>query len=99
MVEFLEEILLKEKFTLFFISHDRYFIDRLATKVCEIENQKLISYKGGYEAYLNQKEERLHSMRKGHENLLKLLKREEEWLRKGVRAREKRNQGKKKKGY
>lgn len=96
MVEFLEEILLKEKFTLFFISHDRYFIDRLATKVCEIENQKLISYKGGYEAYLNQKEERLHSMRKGHENLLKLLKQEEEWLRKGVRAREKRNQGRKK---
>jgi ATP-binding cassette subfamily F protein uup len=96
MVEFLEEILLKEKFTLFFISHDRYFIDRLATRVCEIENQKLISYKGGYEAYLKQKEERLHSIKKGHENLLKLLKQEEEWLQKGVRAREKRNQGRKK---
>ncbi|MBN2768071.1 MAG: ABC-F family ATP-binding cassette domain-containing protein [Campylobacterales bacterium] len=99
MVEFLEEILLKEKFTLLFISHDRYFIDRLATRVCEIENQKLINYKGGYEAYLRQKEERLNSMKKSHENLLRLLKQEEEWLQKGVRAREKRNQGRKKRVF
>ena len=96
MVEFLEEILLKEKFTLLFVSHDRYFIDRLSTKVYEIENQKLIGYKGGYGSYLKQKEERLSTMRKSHENLLRLLKQEEEWLQKGVRAREKRNQGRKK---
>lgn len=95
MVEFLEEMLLKEKFTLLFISHDRYFIDTIATRVIEVENQKLISYQGGYQNNLLQKEARLHSMQKGHENLLRLLKQEEAWLSKGVRAREKRNQGRK----
>ena len=95
MVEFLEEILLKEKFTLLFISHDRYFIDTIATRVVEVDNQQLVSYQGGYQNYLALKEQRLHSMQKGHENLLKLLKQEEAWLSKGVRAREKRNQGRK----
>ncbi|MBN2721698.1 MAG: ABC-F family ATP-binding cassette domain-containing protein [Campylobacterales bacterium] len=95
MVEFLEEILLKEKFTLLFISHDRYFIDTIATRVVEVDNQQLVSYQGGYQNYLALKEQRLHSLQKGHENLLRLLKQEEAWLSKGVRAREKRNQGRK----
>jgi len=95
MVEFLEDILLKEKFTLLFISHDRHFIDTIATSVVEVENQKLISYKGGYRDYLHLKEERMKSLAKTHDTLLKFLKREEEWLGKSVRAREKRNQGRK----
>ena len=99
MVEFLEEMLLKEKFTLLIISHDRHFIDTIATRVVEVENQKLVSYQGGYQSYLRQKEERMQSMQKGHENLLRLLKQEEAWLSKGVRAREKRNQGRKKRVF
>lgn len=95
MVEFLEEILLKEKFTLLFISHDRHFIDTIATRVIDVENQGLVSYKGGYRDYLVQKEERMLSLAKSHDTLLKMLKREEEWLGKSVRAREKRNQGRK----
>ena len=95
MVEFLEEILLKEKFTLLFISHDRHFIDTIATSVVEVENQGLVSYKGGYRDYLHLKEERMQSLAKTHNTLTKFLKREEEWLGKSVRAREKRNQGRK----
>ncbi len=95
MVEFLEDILLKEKFTLLFISHDRHFIDTIATRVVEVDNQELISYKGGYRSYLSQKEARMKALQKQHENLLKLLQHEEEWLGKSVRAREKRNQGRK----
>jgi len=95
MVEFLEEILLKEKFTLLFISHDRHFIDTIATSVVEVENQNLVSYKGGYRDYLRLKEERMKSLAKTHDTLTKFLKREEEWLGKSVRAREKRNQGRK----
>ena len=95
MVEFLEEILLKEKFTLLFISHDRHFIDTIATRVIEVDNQKIVSYKGGYRDYLEQKEARMKALAKAHENLLRLLKQEEEWLGKSVRAREKRNQGRK----
>ena len=99
MVEFLEEILLKENFTLLFISHDRHFIDTIATRVLEVDNQELVSYTGGYMAYLEQKEARMHAMKKGHENLLRLLKQEEAWLGKGVKAREKRNQGRKKRVF
>ena len=99
MVEFLEDILLKEKFTLLLISHDRYFIDKIATRIVEIEDLKLVNYRGGYSSYLTQKEQRLKAMQKEHENLLRLLKREEEWLAKGVRARETRNQGRKRRVF
>ncbi len=95
MVEFLEEILIKEKYTFVVISHDRYFIDRLATRVVEIEDCKIRSFNGGYENYLEQKQQLLHNMQKEHEHLIKLLKKEEEWLRQGVKARLKRNEGRK----
>ncbi len=95
MVEFLEEMLLKEKFTLVFISHDRYFIDNIATKTVEIDDCKLRTFKGGYEDYLSAKEALMMSLSKTHDTLLKHLKSEEEWLRRGVKARLKRNEGRK----
>ncbi len=95
MVEFLEELILKEKFTLVFISHDRYFIDRIATKSVEVEDCALREYKGGYNDYLTQKEEYLRTLQKQHDNLLGILKRENEWFARGVRARLKRNEGRK----
>ncbi|MFP4333016.1 MAG: ribosomal protection-like ABC-F family protein [Campylobacterales bacterium] len=93
MVEFLEELLNKENFTLLFISHDRYFIDTIATKTLEIEDCKLRSFSGGYSSYIVQKEKLLADTQKEHENMLKLLKKEEEWLNRGVKARVKRNMG------
>lgn len=95
MVEFLEELILKEKFTLVFISHDRYFIDRIATKSIEVEDCALREYKGGYSDYLTQKEEWIRTLQKQHDNLLGVLKRENEWYARGVRARLKRNEGRK----
>ena len=95
MVEFLEEMLLKEKFTLVFISHDRYFIDNIATKTVEIDDYSLRTFKGGYEDYLSAKEALMMSLAKTHDTLLKHLKSEEEWLRRGVKARLKRNEGRK----
>jgi len=95
MVAFLEEMLLKQNFTMIFISHDRYFIDNLATRIVEVDDCKLISYNGGYNSYLVQKEQRLQTLQKQHENLLKLLKDEEEWLSRGVKARLKRDEGRK----
>jgi len=95
MVEFLEELILKEKFTLVFISHDRYFIDRVATKSIEVENCALREYHGGYSDYLTQKEEWIRTLQKQHDNLLGVLKRENEWYARGVRARLKRNEGRK----
>ena len=95
MVEFLESMLLGANWTLVFISHDRYFIDRIATRVVEVEEGKIRSFKGGYGDYLRQKEAMLLSLAKSHETLLKHLKAEEEWLARGVRARVKRNEGRK----
>ena len=95
MVSFLERMLLREKFTLLFISHDRYFIDNIATRSIEIDECRLRSFKGGYSDYIRQKEALLKSMQKSHETLLKLLKSEEEWLSRGVKARLKRNEGRK----
>ena len=95
MVEFLEELILKEKFTLVFISHDRYFIDRIATKSVEVEDCAIREYKGGYNDYLTQKAEWIRTLQKQHDNLLGVLKRENEWFARGVRARLKRNEGRK----
>ncbi len=95
MVEFLEQLLLKDNFTLLFISHDRYFIDNIATSVVEIDNGILRKFNGGYSSYLQQKEELLANMQKDHENLIRLLKREAHWMQRGVTARRKRNERRK----
>ena len=95
MVEFLEELILKERFTLLFISHDRYFIDQIATKTIEVEDCALREFTGGYTNYLEQKQELLRTMSQQHDNMLKLLKTENEWLSRGVKARLKRNEGRK----
>lgn len=95
MVRFLEEMLKNSKQTIVFISHDRYFIDSLATRSVEVEDGELRSFDGGYANYLAKKEEILLSLAKSHETLLKQLKSEEEWLRRGVKARLKRNEGRK----
>ena len=95
MVKFLEDMLLGSKQTIVFISHDRYFIDRLATRSIEIEEGKISNFDGGYENYLRRKQEMLASLEKSHETLLKQLRAEEEWLHRGVKARLKRNEGRK----
>jgi ATP-binding cassette subfamily F protein uup len=84
MVEFLEQLLLKNNFTLVFISHDRYFIDNIATNVIEIDGGVLRKFNGGYSSYLEQKQQILENMQKDHENLLRLVKREAHWMQRGV---------------
>ena len=91
MVEFLEALLLKKNFTLIFISHDRYFIDNIATSVIEIEHGVLRKFNGGYSSYLEQKQQLLENMQKDYQNLIGLFKREAHWMQRGVTARRKRN--------
>ena len=95
MVKFLEDMLKSSNQSIVFISHDRYFIDALATRCVEVEDASLKNFEGGYANYLTKKEEILTSLAKSHETLLKQLKAEEEWLRRGVKARLKRNEGRK----
>lgn len=95
MVEFLEQLLLKNNFTLLFISHDRYFIDNIATTVIEVDGGNLRKFNGGYSSYLEQKQQLLENMQKDHDNLLRLVKREAHWMQRGVTARRKRNERRK----
>ena len=95
MVKFLEEMIISSNQTIVFISHDRYFIERLANRCIEIEDGEIQSFDGGYENYLIKKQEMLASMQKSYETLIKTLKSEEEWLRRGVKARLKRDEGRK----
>mgnify|MGYP001248703219 FL=1 len=95
MVEFLEELLLKNNFTLLFISHDRYFIDNIATNVVEVDGGELRRFNGGYSSYLEQKAQILSNLQKEHENLLRLVKQEAHWMQHGVTARRKRNERRK----
>ena len=95
MVEFLEELLLKNNFTLLFISHDRYFIDNIATNVIEVDGGELRKFNGGYSSYLEQKSQILSNLQKEHENLLRLVKQEAHWMQHGVTARRKRNERRK----
>ena len=95
MVEFLEELLLKNNFTLLFIYHDRYFIDNIATNVVEVDGGELRRFNGGYSSYLEQKAQILSNLQKEHENLLRLVKQEAHWMQHGVTARRKRNERRK----
>ncbi len=95
MTSFLEDLLKNSKMCVIFISHDRYFIDAIAHRCVEVDQGKLSVFKGGYANYLEKKTQILEGLAKSHETLLKHLKSEEEWLRRGVKARLKRNEGRK----
>ena len=76
MIEFLESLLTKEKYNLILISHDRYFIDKIASKIIEIDNGSLREFSGGYSNYIEEKAKLIKDMQKKEENLLKFIKEE-----------------------
>jgi ATP-binding cassette subfamily F protein uup len=59
MIEWLENYLQKEKITLFMVTHDRYFLERVCTEIIELDHGKLYRYKGNYSYFLKKKEERI----------------------------------------
>ncbi|MCX8016676.1 MAG: ATP-binding cassette domain-containing protein, partial [Rhodocyclaceae bacterium] len=73
--------------SLLFITHDRRFLDRLATRIVELDRGRLTSYPGSHAAYLARKEQELAAEAKAQARLDKLLKEEEAWIRQGVEAR------------
>ena len=95
MVAFLENYLKSMQASIIFISHDRYFIDNVATRIVELDCAKLTNFSGGYLAYLQAKTQMLANLMKENEALKKILKTEEQWLQRGVQARRKRNEGRK----
>ena len=92
-IMWLEEFLSQYNGTLMFVSHDRAFVKKLATRIIELDRGQLASYHCNYETYLPRKEAALEAETVGHALFDKKLAREEVWIRKGIKARRTRNEG------
>ena len=91
-IEWLEQLLIDFKGSVVTITHDRSFLNRVATRILELDRGKLNSYPGNFEQYLVQKEEQLAREAVINAKADKLLAQEEIWIRKGVEARRTRSQ-------
>ncbi len=91
-IEWLEDLLIDFKGSVLTITHDRSFLNRVATRIVELDRGKLSSYPGNFEQYLVQKEEQLAQEAVINAKADKLLAQEEIWIRKGVEARRTRSQ-------
>ncbi|MEX4028397.1 sugar ABC transporter ATP-binding protein [Haemophilus influenzae] len=92
-IEWLENFLLDFQGSLVFISHDRSFIRKMATRIVDLDRGQLRSYPGNYDLYLTTKEENLRVEALQNELFDKRLAQEEVWIRQGIKARRTRNEG------
>jgi ATP-binding cassette subfamily F protein uup len=93
MIEWLEDFLLAQNTTLLFVSHDRRFVRRLATRIIELERGQLTSWPGDYDTYRKNREQMLAAELKQESEQDKKLAAEEAWIRQGIKARRTRNEG------
>lgn len=87
IIEYLEGYLQRSRCTLFMVTHDRYFLDRVCNIIMEIDRGKLYSYRGNYTEYLEKREERYENMQAEIDKSRNLLRRELEWIRSTPQAR------------
>ncbi|MFW1676275.1 ATP-binding cassette domain-containing protein [Pontibacter sp. JAM-7] len=92
-IEWLEQRLLEFKGGLMMISHDRALVDRLATRIVELDRGTLSSFPGSYSTYLERKEKMLEDEARQNAEFDKKLAQEETWIRQGIKARRTRNEG------
>jgi ATP-binding cassette subfamily F protein uup len=92
-IRWLEELLVTLRTGLLFITHDRAFLDRVATRIVELDRGRLLSYPGNFSAYQTRKAQQLEVEKVEQEKFDKLLAQEEVWIRKGVEARRTRSVG------
>ncbi len=87
MIEWLESYFAKENITLFMVTHDRFFLERVCNEIIELDNGKLYQYKGNYSYYLEKKEMRLLSENASIDKAQNLLVKELAWMRRQPKAR------------
>lgn len=92
-INWLEDFLLRRARTLLFISHDRAFARKLATRVVEVDRARLFSYDGSYDRFPERREARLANEERQSAVFDKKLAQEEIWIRQGIKARRTRNMG------
>jgi len=87
MIEWLEKYLEKAKCTLFMVTHDRYFLDRVCNEIIELDDNAIFKYKGNYSYYVEKREDRIQSLNAEIDRARNLFRSELEWLRKMPKAR------------
>ena len=87
MIEWLENFFEKENITLFMVTHDRYFLERVCSNIIELDHGKIYSYKGNYSYYLEKKEERIQREAIETNKAKQLFKKELKWIRRQPKAR------------
>jgi ATP-binding cassette subfamily F protein uup len=87
MIEWLEDYFAKENITLFMVTHDRFFLERVCNEIIELDNGKIYQYKGNYSYYLSKKEERLASENASIDKAQNLFVKELAWMRRQPKAR------------
>ena len=92
-IQWLEQFLPEYQGSILFISHDRAFLQKIATRIVELDRGKLISFSGTYQNFLVHKENELHAESQQNSLFDKKLAQEEVWIRQGVKARRTRNEG------
>jgi ATP-binding cassette subfamily F protein uup len=92
-IRWLEEFLLRSGVTLVFVTHDRVFLSRLATRIIELDRGRLYDWACDYPTFLKRKEETLAAEERQNALFDKRLAQEEVWIRKGIEARRTRNEG------
>ncbi len=92
-ITWLEKYLLSYNGAVMFITHDRTFVRRLATRIVELDRGRLVSFPGDFAAYLRKKDEMLEIEERANAKFDKKLAEEETWIRRGIKARRTRNEG------
>jgi ATP-binding cassette subfamily F protein uup len=92
-ITWLEDFLQRQNLALVFVTHDRAFLRSLATRIIEIDRGRLFDFACDYDTFLQRKDELLHAEAQEHARFDKKLAEEEVWIRKGIKARRTRNEG------
>jgi len=92
-IDWLEGFLPELPGALLFVTHDRVFLRRLATRILELDRGQLTDWPGDYDNYLRRRDERLHAEALASARLDRKLSEEEAWIRQGIKARRTRNEG------
>ena len=87
MIEWLEDYLSRQSITFLMVTHDRYFLDRICSRIIEMDNQSIYNYEGNYEYFLRKKEEREAAEQAVTDRAVKYVKRELDWVRRMPKAR------------
>ncbi|MCG6898242.1 MAG: ATP-binding cassette domain-containing protein [Thiocapsa sp.] len=92
-IDWLEEFLIEFPGALLFVTHDRRFLQRVATRILELDRGRITDWPGDYANYLRRREERLHAEAQAAAQFDRKLAEEETWIRQGIKARRTRNEG------